>query len=40
MHEDQITDEIQFETFKELDEVPLGPTTHASVHNPFVSHGE
>lgn len=31
----QVTDDISFETLQELDEVPLGPTTHALVHTPF-----
>lgn len=31
----EMTDDISFETLHELDEVPLGPTTHAVVQSPF-----
>lgn len=35
MDDIQVTDDISFDTLKELDEIPLGPTTHALVHTPF-----
>jgi hypothetical protein len=35
MDDVQMTDDITFETLQELDEVPLGPGTHALVHSPF-----